>query len=54
MTTTPHTASAPTPRLPAIYVPHGAGPCFFMDWNPRDTWDHMAAYLRGKDANSCG
>ena len=55
MSTTPHTASAsasaPTPRLPAIYVPHGAGPCFFMDWNPRDTWDNMAAYLRGIPAS---
>ena len=19
-------------RLPALYIPHGAGPCFFMAW----------------------
>ncbi len=40
----PHpTAAAP---MPTLFVPHGAGPCFFMDWNPADAWDSMAAYLR--------
>jgi len=34
-------------RQPTFYVPHGAGPCFFMEWNPVDAWDRMAAYLRG-------
>ena len=34
-------------RLPALYLPHGAGPCFFMDWSPPDTWTRMAAWLRG-------
>ena len=35
--------------LPTIYLPHGAGPCFFMTWTrgPADTWDRTAAYLRG-------
>lgn len=33
-------------RQPAIYIPHGGGPCFFMDWEPADMWDSMAAYLR--------
>ena len=35
--------------LPSVYLPHGAGPCFFMDWprGPADTWDRTAAYLRG-------
>jgi aromatic ring-opening dioxygenase catalytic subunit (LigB family) len=35
-------------RQPAIYLPHGGGPCFFMDWTmgPADTWDRMAAWLR--------
>ena len=32
-------------RQPALFIPHGAGPCFFMDWNPHDTWDDMAACL---------
>lgn len=31
---------------PALFIPHGAGPCFFMDWNPPHTWDRMAAFLR--------
>lgn len=41
-------------RLPALYIPHGGGPCFFMDpppGLPRDLWDGMAAYLRGIDAS---
>src|SRR5690606_27942404 len=29
------------------FVPHGAGPCFFMDWMPADTWTRMAAFLSG-------
>jgi len=36
-----------TGRMPTLFVPHGAGPCFFMDWNPPDTWDGMAAFLKG-------
>lgn len=35
-----------TAKQPTVFVPHGAGPCFFMDWNPADAWDKMAAYLR--------
>lgn len=40
-------------RLPTIYLPHGGGPCFFMDWTmgPKDTWDRTAAYLRGLNAS---
>ncbi len=36
-------------RQPALFIPHGGGPCFFMDWTmgPPDTWHHMAAWLRG-------
>jgi aromatic ring-opening dioxygenase catalytic subunit (LigB family) len=37
-------------RLPTLYIPHGGGPCFFMDpmpGFPPTTWDAMAAYLRG-------
>ncbi len=33
-------------RLPTLFVPHGGGPCFFMEWNPPNTWDRIAAYLR--------
>ncbi len=34
---------------PSLFIPHGGGPCFFMEWTmgPRDTWDSMAAWLRG-------
>jgi aromatic ring-opening dioxygenase catalytic subunit (LigB family) len=41
-------------RLPTLYIPHGGGPCFFMDVQPGlppDLWDRMAAYLRGIDAS---
>ncbi|MCQ4310523.1 dioxygenase [Pseudomonas stutzeri] len=34
-------------RMPTLFVPHGAGPCFFMEWNPIDAWDKMAAFLNG-------
>lgn len=33
-------------RMPAWYIPHGAGPCFFMQWNPTDAWDKMAEFLK--------
>ncbi|MCW5770720.1 MAG: dioxygenase [Rhodospirillaceae bacterium] len=37
--------------LPTFYIPHGGGPCFFMDWTlmgePADTWNATAAWLRG-------
>ncbi len=35
--------------LPSFYVPHGGGPCFFMD-DPAGTWTGMAAFLRGLPA----
>lgn len=35
--------------LPTLFIPHGAGPCFFMEWTrgPADQWDRMAAWLKG-------
>jgi aromatic ring-opening dioxygenase catalytic subunit (LigB family) len=35
--------------LPTLYLPHGGGPCFFMDWPPglAGAWDPLAAWLRG-------
>jgi aromatic ring-opening dioxygenase catalytic subunit (LigB family) len=35
--------------LPTLFIPHGAGPCFFMHWTrgPADTWDRTAAWLKG-------
>jgi len=46
-----HHPTTVTARMPALYIPHGAGPCFFMDWNPADTWDKTAAYLRSIPAS---
>jgi aromatic ring-opening dioxygenase catalytic subunit (LigB family) len=43
-------------RQPTLFIPHGGGPCFFMEARPpmpRDLWDKLAAYLRGID-NSLG
>ena len=40
-------------RMPVLFIPHGGGPCFFMDAPPpfsRTTWDKMAAYLSGVGA----
>lgn len=33
--------------IPTLFVPHGAGPCFFMDWNPPTAWNAMADFLKG-------
>jgi len=34
-------------KQPAIFIPHGGGPCFFMDWNwgPADTWKATERFL---------
>ncbi len=34
--------------MPTLFIPHGGGPCFFMDWSrgPADSWDKTAEYLR--------
>ncbi|MGD0939919.1 MAG: class III extradiol ring-cleavage dioxygenase [Terracidiphilus sp.] len=36
-------------RQPAIFLPHGGGPCFFMDWTwgPADTWNRTQRFLEG-------
>ena len=33
--------------LPTLFIPHGAGPCFFMDWTwgPADTWHATQHFL---------
>ncbi|HUP10405.1 MAG TPA: class III extradiol ring-cleavage dioxygenase [Caldimonas sp.] len=33
-------------RQPTYFIPHGAGPCFFMDWRPAGSWDKTAAWLK--------
>lgn len=38
-------------RMPAFFIPHGGGPCFFMDWDPKHAWDSMATFLRGIGAS---
>jgi aromatic ring-opening dioxygenase catalytic subunit (LigB family) len=38
-------------KVPTLFIPHGGGPCFFMDWDPPDTWVRMAKYLRGVPAD---
>ena len=39
---------------PTLFIPHGGGPCFFMEppaqW-PHDTWDEMGTFLRGIDGS---
>jgi aromatic ring-opening dioxygenase catalytic subunit (LigB family) len=39
-------------RFPTLFIPHGGGPCFFMEVSPplpKDLWDGLAAYLKGID-----
>jgi aromatic ring-opening dioxygenase catalytic subunit (LigB family) len=31
---------------PSLFIPHGGGPCFFMD-DPSGAWTGMASFLRG-------
>lgn len=38
-------------RMPTLFIPHGAGPCFFMDWNPPEAWNKTAAWLRSIQAS---
>jgi aromatic ring-opening dioxygenase catalytic subunit (LigB family) len=33
-------------KMPTWFIPHGGGPCFFMEWNPINAWDRMAQFLR--------
>lgn len=33
-------------RMPTLFIPHGGGPCFFMD-DPDGVWTGMGDYLRG-------
>ncbi len=39
--------------LPTLFIPHGGGPCFFMDPPANDPhrWEGLASYLRGIDAS---
>lgn len=36
-------------RQPVLFLPHGGGPCFFMDWTwgPADTWYATQRFLEG-------
>ena len=43
-----------SPRLPTLFVPHGGGPCFFMDGPPpfsKAIWATMAHYLENVAAS---
>ncbi len=31
--------------MPTLFIPHGGGPCFFMEWSPPDTWANMRRFL---------
>lgn len=33
-------------KMPTWFIPHGGGPCFFMDWNPPDAWQNMGDFLK--------
>ncbi len=39
-------------RMPCLFIPHGGGPCFFMEMPPpmRGMWDNMGNYLRAAGA----
>jgi aromatic ring-opening dioxygenase catalytic subunit (LigB family) len=41
--------SSSSQRLPTVFIPHGGGPCFFMDppASAPQLWDRLGAFLRG-------
>ena len=42
--------TASSTKMPTLFIPHGGGPCFFMDWTlmggPVDTWDKTAEWQK--------
>ncbi len=42
----PNTSTSSSARMPTWFIPHGGGPCFFMDWNPPDAWNRMGDFLK--------
>ena len=46
-TTEPSSAQDSVNRMPIWFVPHGGGPCFFMEWNPPHAWNRMGDFLKG-------
>lgn len=38
-------------RMPTVFIPHGGGPCFFMDWDPPETWDKQRKFLAALPAS---
>lgn len=43
--------SEDSPTQPVLYIPHGAGPCFFMEWSPPGTWAGIAGFLKSVAAS---
>ena len=41
-----HTAANSSAKMPTWFIPHGGGPCFFMEWNPPHAWNRMADFLK--------
>ena len=46
-TTSVSSAQGSGTRMPTWFVPHGGGPCFFMEWNPPHAWNRMGDFLKG-------
>lgn len=46
-TMAPSPAPTTDERMPTWFIPHGGGPCFFMEWNPPHAWNRMADFLKG-------
>ncbi len=45
--------SSPSSALPTLYIPHGGGPCFYMDWESPtpNPWTGLASWLGGLAAS---
>ncbi len=41
--------SSTAQKQPTFYIPHGGGPCFFMEgMGPAGTWDGMGNWLKAR------
>ncbi len=45
--------SSPSSALPTLYIPHGGGPCFYMEWEypTPNPWTGLASWLSGLAAS---
>jgi len=41
-----NTSEKTSASMPTWFIPHGGGPCFFLEWSPPYAWNRMADFLK--------